>query len=60
MYKIKKIYLIASLTGEPLTLMKSIPLSATNYELAYNTLVQRYSNKRPILHHWRTIKNIHP
>ncbi|KAJ8926652.1 hypothetical protein NQ314_020954 [Rhamnusium bicolor] len=51
-------YLIASLSDEPLTLIKSIPLTATNYELAYSTLVKRYSNKRLLtLHHWRTLKN---
>ena len=39
-------YLLMSLSGEPLTLLKSIPLEAANYVMAYETLKKRYQNRR--------------
>lgn len=39
-------YLILSLSGEPLSLVKSLPLEATNYPIAYETLKKRYQNRR--------------
>lgn len=39
-------YLVMSLSGEPLTLVKSVPLEATNYSIAYETLKKRYQNRR--------------
>lgn len=33
-------YLLTSLLNEPLTLVKSIPLTATNYQIAYDTLIR--------------------
>ena len=54
-------YLILSLSNEPLNLVKSIPLTANNYELAYNTLTERYSNKRLLASvHFNAIKNCQP
>lgn len=51
-------YLVASLSGPPLTLVKSIPLTENNYENAYESLVKRYDNKRLIaISHLQAIDN---
>ncbi|KAK9882472.1 hypothetical protein WA026_021813 [Henosepilachna vigintioctopunctata] len=51
-------YLLSTLLGEPLTLIQAISLSSANYMTAYETLVNRFSNKRLItLTHWRELKN---
>ncbi|KAJ8973698.1 hypothetical protein NQ317_000750 [Molorchus minor] len=39
-------YLITFLIKEPLNLLKSILLTEDNYEIAFETLVKRYQNKR--------------
>lgn len=39
-------YLLTSLEGEPLSLIKGIPLTHNNYKVAYEKLQQRYQNKR--------------
>ncbi|XP_077258565.1 uncharacterized protein LOC143895373 [Temnothorax americanus] len=39
-------YLIASLKGEVLNVVKNLPLSVNNYSIAYDSLVSRYQNKR--------------
>lgn len=51
-------YLVSSLSGPPLTLVKSIPLTENNYENAYESLVNRYDNKRLIaISHLQAIDN---
>lgn len=51
-------YLIASLSGPPLTLINSTPLSDDNYENAYKSLINRYDNKRLIaISHLQAIDN---
>ncbi|XP_071653979.1 uncharacterized protein [Temnothorax longispinosus] len=39
-------YLVASLKGEALNVVKNLPLSADNYAIAYDALISRYQNKR--------------
>lgn len=39
-------YLLSSLRGPALELIKVFPLSESNYDVAYNTFVSRYENKR--------------
>lgn len=41
-------YLLSVLDGPPLSLIRTIPRTSDNYEIAYNTLNNRYSNKRII------------
>ncbi|XP_071577995.1 uncharacterized protein [Temnothorax nylanderi] len=41
-------YLVASLKGEALNVVKNLPLSADNYTIAYDSLVSRYQNKRDL------------
>lgn len=54
-------YLIVSMTGEPLQLVKAIPLSGANYAIAYDTLVKRFSNKRLMAtNYWHAIKSQPP
>lgn len=49
-------YLLVSLTGEALNLVKNLPLSADHYAIAYDSLVSRYQNKRKLAtHYWRLI-----
>lgn len=50
-------YLVSSLRGPPLSLVRSKPLTSQNYIIAYNSLVKRYENKRAIaVAHWRSIQ----
>lgn len=52
-------YLIASLEGQPQALVRNLPLTAANYTVAYNTFVERYSNKRLRAQaHWLALENI--
>ena len=37
-------FLISSLKGEPLTIVKSLPISETNYDIAIQLLTEKYSN----------------
>lgn len=39
-------YLMSSLSKEPLSLIKNIPLTEENYNNAFSTLTERYQNKR--------------
>ncbi len=39
-------YLLSFIKGEPLNLIKAIPITEANYKIAYTTLVSRYQNKR--------------
>lgn len=39
-------YLLSSLQGEALTLVKALPLTNENYSVAYNALTKRYHNPR--------------
>lgn len=57
--KIEKFqYLLTSLNNEPFSLLKSFPLSESNYDSAYATLVQRYQNKRKLAFlYWEEIVN---
>lgn len=41
-------YLVTSLAKEPLALVKAIPMSESNYLIAYETLLKRYQNKRKL------------
>ncbi|XP_044757673.1 uncharacterized protein LOC123315852 [Coccinella septempunctata] len=51
-------YLISSLEGPPLSLVRSIPLTESNYTQAYEAIVTRYSNKRlRAQSHWVEIEN---
>lgn len=51
-------YLIASLEGPPLSLVRTLPMTSDNYTVAYNTLVERYSNTRLLAQeHWQAIEN---
>lgn len=51
-------YLISSLSGPPLSLVKCLPMTTNNYETAYNSLVDRYSNKRLLaVAYWTEIEN---
>ena len=50
--------LITHLSGEPLSIAKSLPISEANYSIIYNTLICRYEDKRlQITTYWRTIAN---
>jgi hypothetical protein len=52
-------YLISSLTGGPLNLVKAITLSEENYPIAYSALVDWYENKRKLsYHYWNTLKQL--
>lgn len=52
-------YLISSLEGPPLSLVKCLPMSSANYEIAYNSLLKRYKNKRLLSQaHWSAIENL--
>lgn len=43
---VKMQYLLGSLSGEPLSMIKSLPISAQNYITAYDLLKARYHNPR--------------
>ena len=43
---VKYVHLRASLTGEALERIKSIPISAEHYDRAWSTLIKHYENKR--------------
>lgn len=42
-------YLLSCLTGEPLNLIKSLPLTPANYHIGYQQLIKRYSNSRLLI-----------
>lgn len=39
-------YLLTCVSGSALTIVKSIPLSEANYEIAWGSLIERYNNQR--------------
>ncbi|XP_031351735.1 uncharacterized protein LOC116177021 [Photinus pyralis] len=52
-------YLISFVQGEPLNLIKSIQTTDANYLIAFNTLVNRYQNKRILAaSYWHEIYNV--
>lgn len=42
-------YLLSSLVGEPLSLIKSLPLTQANYHIAWQALIKRYHNSRLLI-----------
>lgn len=42
-------YLLGTLSGEPLSLIKSLPLTAPNYQVAYDILKNRYDSPRRLI-----------
>lgn len=51
-------YLISSLRGEALSVVEHIPVTANNYNVAYDVLIKRYKNDRQALRaHWNAIEN---
>lgn len=44
-------YLLSSLNGEPLNLIKSLPVTPINYNIAWQTLLKRYHNSRVLISH---------
>lgn len=42
-------YLVSCLQNEPLNLIKNLPITSENYEVAWNILKQRYQNSRKII-----------
>lgn len=52
-------YLKSTLKGDPLTLIKNLPLTDANYQIAIQLLRERYEHKRLILtHHIEAILNL--
>lgn len=41
-------YLLSSVSGAALSIVKSLPVTADNYPLVWNSLVKRYDNKRAL------------
>ncbi len=51
-------HLISYLRGEPLNLIKSLPVTDNNYSVAFQTLTDRYQNKRLLAtNYWNAIHN---
>ncbi|XP_050066536.1 uncharacterized protein LOC126555682 [Aphis gossypii] len=42
-------YLISALSGSPLMIVKSVPLTAENYDIAWRALNDQYDNKRHLI-----------
>lgn len=42
-------YLLTSLLGEPLALVRNLPITSQNYDIAWDILKQRYQNNRKII-----------
>lgn len=42
-------YLLSCLHGEPLNLIKSLPITAANYNIGYQQLIKRYNNSRLLI-----------
>ncbi|XP_071576422.1 uncharacterized protein [Temnothorax nylanderi] len=54
-------YLLASLSGEALGIVRNLPLTAENYEIAYDALRERYQNKRRLAtQYWRSFVHAKP
>lgn len=41
-------YLLSAVSGPALTIVKSMPITATNYSIVWNSLVTRFENKRAL------------
>ncbi|XP_071052597.1 uncharacterized protein [Onthophagus taurus] len=53
-------YMMTSLSGEPYHLLQGLPVTSDNYEIAYQTLKNRYQNKRHLATiYYNEIQNIH-
>ncbi|KAJ8981430.1 hypothetical protein NQ317_015632 [Molorchus minor] len=51
-------YLVSSLQGQALSLVKSLPMTSENYTTAYDSLVKRYTNVRLLANsYWTEIEN---
>ncbi|XP_045477885.1 uncharacterized protein LOC123683032 [Harmonia axyridis] len=51
-------YLISSLEGPPLSLVRTLPMTSDNYQIAYDSLVNRFSNERLRAQaHWNAIES---
>jgi hypothetical protein len=44
-------YLLSCLSNEPFNLIKALPLTSNNYDIAYDTLLKRYHNPRILKSH---------
>ncbi|XP_024883800.1 uncharacterized protein LOC112462314 [Temnothorax curvispinosus] len=54
-------YLLASLSGEALGVVKNLPLTAENYVIAHDALRERYQNKRKLAtQYWRSFVHANP
>ncbi|XP_071640872.1 uncharacterized protein [Temnothorax longispinosus] len=54
-------YLLASLSGEALGVVRNLPLTAENYEIAYDALRERYQNRRKLAtQYWRSFVHAKP
>ncbi|XP_024867930.1 uncharacterized protein LOC112452104 [Temnothorax curvispinosus] len=54
-------YLLASLSGEALGVVKNLPLTAENYVIAYDALRERYQNKHNLAtQYWRSFVHAKP
>ncbi|XP_071629494.1 uncharacterized protein [Temnothorax longispinosus] len=54
-------YLLASLKGEALNVIKNLPLAAEYYMIAYDALLDRYRNRRKLAdHHLKSIREAKP
>ncbi|XP_071579214.1 uncharacterized protein [Temnothorax nylanderi] len=54
-------YLLASLKGEALNVIKNLPFAAEYYMIAYDALLDRYRNKRKLAdHHLKSIREAKP
>ncbi|XP_031350460.1 uncharacterized protein LOC116176128 [Photinus pyralis] len=52
-------FLVGCLSGEPLDIVKAIPICADNYRIAFDTLLDRYNNERLLATlYWNEIQNI--
>lgn len=52
-------YLLSSLSGQALNLLKGFPLTSQNYHTAFQTLKERYQNKRLLANTcWKEIYNV--
>lgn len=53
-------YLLNSLKGPAFSLIQTLPMTSSNYEIAYDTLVERYKNTRHLaVAYWSKIENSH-
>lgn len=54
-------YLLSSLSGEVLNVIKNLYLSAEHYLIAYDLLIERYQNERELAtHYWHSIVRAKP